>query len=161
MGMLNRSEFKSWKPGQKVKPVLVTCDAHGVEGVCKCPAKQEFAKETDINNIMKRYPGGVPLPSPENRGVFMDVSEIGDLSSVMRRGDAARDAFSELPAKVRARFDNDIYTFLDFLGNDNNYDEAVSLGLIDKKEPVLAPAPLPTPASMAKAPESKEAPPAK
>lgn len=158
MGMMNRKAFSDWKPGQKVKPVLVSCEQHGVEGVCKCPVKQEYSKEADINHIMKRYPGGVPYPSPDAVGTFMDVSEIGSLSDMMRRGDAARDAFNELPAKVRARFGNDAYAFLEFLGDRNNYDEAVKLGLVVPKE---LPAPSPTPEVTARAGESKEVAPAK
>lgn len=154
MGMMNRKSFSGWKPGQKVKPLLVTCEAHGVVGKCECPVKQEFAKDLDINVIMRRYPGGVPLPPAEHQGVFADVSQVDGLAEMLRRGDAARDAFMQLPAKVRSRFDNDPYLFLEFLGNDKNYDEAVSLGLVVKKEP---PAPLPD----AKATESKEVPPAK
>lgn len=156
MGMMNRAEFATWQPGQKVKPVLVSCPDHGNPEVCQCPVKQEYRKETDVNELMKRYPGGIPLPVPA-QAVFADVSEIGTLADVMRRGDAARDAFLQLPAKVRSEFGNDPYTFLQFLTDDKNYDKAVELGLIEKK-----PAPeMLAPVVPGGQPVPKEVPPAK
>lgn len=151
MGMMNKKSYVGWKPGQKVKPVLVTCENHGVEGVCKCPVKQEFRKDSDINHVMRNYPGNSPLPRVEPQGVFADVSGVGSMAEVLRQGDAAREAFMKLPAKVRARFDNDAYAFLEFLGDDKNYDEAVTLGLIEKKEEPKAPTPAATPAEPPKA----------
>lgn len=141
MGMMNRKSFVGWKRGDAVKPVLVTCEQHGVEGVCKCPVKQEYAKDADINHVMRNYPGNVVLPVVQPQGVFADVSGVVGFAETLRIGDQAREAFMGLAAKVRSRFDNDAYKFLEFLADEKNYDEAVSLGLVEKKEPVKAPLP--------------------
>lgn len=141
MGMMNKKSFVGWKPGQKVKPVLITCEQHGVEGVCKCPVKQEYAKETDINHVMRNYPGNIGLPIVQPQGVFADVSKVEGMAEILRQGDSAREAFQALPPAVRARFSNDAYSFLEFLGDEKNYDEAVSLGLIVKKEVPKEPTP--------------------
>ena len=46
----------------------------------------------------------------------------------------------ELPAKVRARFDNDPQMFLEFVASEDNRQEAVELGLIKLAPPVAEPA---------------------
>lgn len=140
MGMLNAKSFSNHKIGDRVKPVIVT--GPGL-------TKQEFAKECDINHIMKRYQTTGELPRGKDlQPVFADVSNIGDYADVLRRVDAARDGFMELPAFIRSRFQNDPGQFLDFLANAENRDEAVKLGLVEAKplpvEPVapVVPAPI-------------------
>lgn len=44
--------------------------------------------------------------------------------------------FNELPATIRERFANSPHKLVEFLSNDSNYDEAVKLGLANKREPV-------------------------
>jgi len=122
MGLLNRHQFKNHKIGDRVSPGLDT--GPGM-------TKQEFAKECDINHIMKRYgaTGQLPIRS-DLQPVFADVSGIGDYADVLRRIDASRDAFRQLSPELRARFNNQPDALVEFLADTANRDEAVKLGLI-------------------------------
>lgn len=91
--------------------------------------EQCFAYECDINNIVKmQVPTTVNPKTPLFNTVFSpDLYEkslniIADASS----------RFEELPSDLRTRFENDPKKLLEFLSNDENYDEAVKLGLIEK-----------------------------
>lgn len=132
MGMMNRKELAKLKPGVRVKPVCVC--GPGL-------TKQEFANETNINTIMKRYKSTGDLPR-NMRGlqpVFADVSAMGDYAESLRRIDAAKDGFMKLPAALRLRFGNQPNEFLAFLHDNVNRDEAVKLGLIPPVAESLAP----------------------
>lgn len=141
MGMMNRKVYSEHKLGDRVKPVTVC--GPGL-------TKQEFAKESDINNIMQRYikTGQLSGRIDGLQPIFADVSQIGDYADTLRRIDAARDAFALLPANVRTRFGNSPEALLDFLQNGENLDEAVSLGLVPAPapKPVEPPAPVVPPA---------------
>lgn len=140
MGMLNSKSFSEHKLGDRVKPVCVT--GPGL-------TKQEFAKEADINHIMKRYmmTGSLTGRIDGLQPIFADVSGIGDYADVLRRIDAARSAFGQLSAQVRGRFRNDAGELVDFLQDEGNRDEAISLGLLPPRavavEPVAPVVPVP------------------
>lgn len=94
--------------------------------------KQEFRDETNINNVVAQH---------AVTGQFTHVSsvmpEYGDFSNVMDYQEArnqilqAELAFAQLPAAVRKRMGNDPATFIDFLEDPNNQEEAVKLGLAE------------------------------
>lgn len=94
--------------------------------------KQEFAKECDINEIVRRFgitgelPNGVAMPSS---GDFEGVTDFHSAMNLVRQ---AQDEFLLLPAEVRARFNNDPGQVLAFLEDGRNRDEAMKLGLISK-----------------------------
>lgn len=94
-------------------------------------AKQEFAAECDINNIVRRYVRD-GFVAHVNKGVpqFVDVSEVGDFRSAVDQVRAATDFFSRLPAKVRARFGNDVARYIDEAGRLSR-DELRELGLAE------------------------------
>lgn len=133
MGMLNRKSFANHKIGDVVKPVVTT--GPGL-------TKQEFAKEVDINTIVKRYQlsGQLPVRLDGLQPIFADVSGIGDYGDVLRRIDAARGAFLLLPAELRSRFDNRPEALVDFLQHEENRDEAIKLGLLEVIPSVVSPA---------------------
>lgn len=136
MGMLNRKEYSKHKLGDRVKPKTL-CPEQGL-------TKQEFAQEADVNYIMARYTKTGQLPATRftpDRAIFADVSMIGDYSSELLKVQAATDAFAALPAELRSRFANDPAQLIKFVRNDSNYNEAVKLGLIEKKEEPQAPTP--------------------
>ena len=65
---------------------------------------------------------------------------------------AAQDEFMELPAQLRARFNNDPALLIDFLEKEENREEAIKLGLVaSKPTSVEAEAPVGEP----KAPEAQ------
>lgn len=108
--------------------------------------KQSMLKECNINWIVEKF-AKTGLLAWQNKAqpVFEDVSEIGDYRAAIEKIDAARESFMELPAKVRARFENDAVAFLDFMSDEANRAEAIELGLVKKPDeaapPVAAPAP--------------------
>ena len=46
----------------------------------------------------------------------------------------ANNAFANLPSRLRDRFANDPSKLLDFLSRKENLDEAISLGLVDRRD---------------------------
>lgn len=101
--------------------------------------QQNFKDECDINVIMERFgktgqvPGNLRLPS------YDDFTGVTDFQSAMNAVREASEGFMELPAKLRAQFDNDPQLFLEFVADDANRDKAVELGLI--KPPAADPGP--------------------
>ncbi len=112
-------------------------------------AQQQFKDECDINNIMERFGLTGELPTSPLPPQYGDFSGVLDYHSAMNAVLAAQDAFSELPATIRARFENDPNSLIRFLDDPNNRDEAIKLGLVDSKEPRAA---MPEPSEPASAP---------
>ncbi len=100
---------------------------------CKDPslAQQHMKDECDINVIVERFgvTGRVPVTPIEPS--YGDFSGVGDYHTALNKLRAADEAFMALPAKVRAKFDNDPNALLQFLQNEENRDEAIQIGLID------------------------------
>lgn len=94
-----------------------------------------------MNIIMRRYELGGALP-PAPPPVYADVSGV-DFDQAQLVVAAAKSRFFSLPARVRDRFDNDPGSFLDFMDDPRNVQEAQELGLL------RAPAPTATPAAPA------------
>ncbi len=114
----------------------------------KIRVKQSAKNECDINQILARYlRTGVVSPAnmAKRQAVFGDVSEIGDFHASQNKVIEATDAFMTLPAKIRARFENDPGQLLDFCADSNNRDEAIELGIITKIEEETPPEPPPDP----------------
>lgn len=100
--------------------------------------RQEFAEESDINNIMKRYAAGMPIPSGTRPPVFDDFSNVPDFAQAYEIVQRSTELFQQLPSDIRERFGNDPQLLLAFLQDSRNRDEACKLGLLDK--PVAVPA---------------------
>jgi len=134
MGMMNRKIYANHKVGSKVVYKTET----GTDSKCK----QEFREETDLNQIVARFlrTGKLPNVNEQARGVFADVTQIGDFGDVLRRSLAGKEAFASLPAKIRSRFENDPVQFVEFLQDPANRKEAEDLGLV-KAAPPPPPAP--------------------
>lgn len=98
--------------------------------------QQQFKEECDINNIMKKYQQtGQFLHLTGKQGVYSDFSELTDYQSMLHKVFNAQEAFQSLPAQVRARFQNDPGQLINFIQDKNNYDEALSLGLLNPQNP--------------------------
>lgn len=92
--------------------------------------KQSEAAATDINGIVARYANnGVLEHIAKNPPVFLDVSELGDYREMLDHVARSEKLFAGLRAEVRARFDNDVASFLDFLVTPGNEKELQELGL--------------------------------
>lgn len=94
------------------------------------------AEDCDINVLLARYEKTGQFPeTPANIDqAFGDFSNIPDLQGVMEAAQQAEEAFMELPAKVRAKFDHDPAKLWDYLHNPENMEESYKLGLREKKK---------------------------
>lgn len=93
-------------------------------------AQQQFAEESDINTIVRRF--GLTGEIPENfkmpvSGDFTNIPSFEEAQNMIR---AAQEAFDQVPAHIRARFDNNPQKLMNFLDNEENKAEALKLGLI-------------------------------
>lgn len=105
--------------------------------VCLEPTKaqQHFKDECDINYVLNNF-GIDALSVSPLQPRYGDFSDVVDYHSALNAVIAAEDEFMALPAKIRSRFDNDPAKLIDFLENPANREEAESLGLVNKTEPV-------------------------
>lgn len=107
--------------------------------------KQEFTKEVDINNIMKRFEmsGYDPTVLPVTKRVPLagDFTQFPEsYHAALNFVNQANDAFMELPAELRARFENDPQKWLKFVDDPANEAELIELGLVLPAEvPALSP----------------------
>lgn len=101
-----------------------------------------FAKDADINDIMKRFgvkDGSIPPMAIDPR-YFGDFTDAPDFRQALDNIRDAQQRFALLPADVRARFNNDPVQLFQFVENPLNEDESVRLGLLQKiPEPVVPP----------------------
>lgn len=110
--------------------------------VLKCDPKegrtqQQFKDECDVNIIVERYVKtgnwGSSLKPGTKTPMFGDFTEAPDYQECMDKLIAAQADFDSLPSRLRKRFNNSPYDLLEFLHDPANKDEAIALGLIEKK----------------------------
>lgn len=114
--------------------------------------RQEFQEECDINNIMKKYfKTGVLTHVNRNAPMYGEVPAC-DFREAFEIVEKSENLFSELPAELRAHFDNDPSKFLEFMEvPENRSEEALQALLPDARaaramapaEPVEPPEPSP------------------
>lgn len=98
---------------------------------------QCFTDECDINNIMAKYER-TGLLEHVNRhqgqyGEFIDAPSYQEAQNLIIE---ANNMFMEIPAAVRAKFENSPAKFLEFVQDPNNLPEMYELGLAIKPAPV-------------------------
>lgn len=102
--------------------------------------KQAMRDECDINFIMKKFiKTGAVEHGNKFSGDYGYATSVSfhDAMNLISKGESM---FSELPAAIRLRFENDVPSFLDFVQDPANAEEMVSLGLSEPREPEAAPA---------------------
>jgi len=92
--------------------------------------KQSFRDECDINHILRQFNVTGQLPVGSVQPQYGDFSGITDYQSALNAVMAAQDSFLALPAKLRAKFDNDPAVFVDWASDEANKDEMKALGLL-------------------------------
>lgn len=96
--------------------------------------KECFAVDADLNVLVQRFGiTGVPV-TPLDPSQFGDYSDAPDLRGALEIMRDAEDAFNNLPARVRRRFDNSAADLWDFLQNPENMAEAEELGIVVRAE---------------------------
>lgn len=93
-------------------------------------AVQSDANEVDINKIVARMQKGGTIPIVDGEPFYGDVSGLNGLQDAFIKVREANELFMEYPADIRERFENDPVKMVDFFSDDNNYTEAVDLGLV-------------------------------
>lgn len=93
---------------------------------------------TDIKNILDRFtrtgtfgsviPGRAPA-----RPMFGDFSDIPDFQTIQNQYARVSEYFDGLPSDLRYKFGNDPVKFSAWMSKEENYEEAVKLGLVEKR----------------------------
>lgn len=118
-----------------------------VQLTCTGPGrtKQSFKDECDINTIIRRFlRTGVLDFAQKHEPRYGDCTGV-EYQAAMQTVAAAKSLFNDLPAALRARFENEPAKFLEFVQDERNAEEARELGLL---KPVATPAPAPAPAAL-------------
>lgn len=102
-------------------------------GESRC--QQNLADETDINYILrKQVETGLVKHVNTHQGQYGNFASSTDYHDCMNKVAAADQAFSTLPADLRAQFENDPAQFLEFVGDPENIDEMRDMGLLPPAE---------------------------
>lgn len=100
--------------------------------------QQHFAKDANLNTIMKRFgvtDGAFP-PAALDPRFFGDFTDAIDFREHLDRVRNAVDRFNALPADLRSQFNNDPILLHDWVTDPANANDAVELGLLAKKPAV-------------------------
>lgn len=95
---------------------------------------QSMAEEADINVILRRVGIGGQVPQNFRLPQYGDYEGISDFQSALGAVMEASGQFMQLPASVRAQFQNDPQVFLDFTVNPANIDALRKMGLAKESE---------------------------
>lgn len=102
--------------------------------------KQSFKDISNINSIMAKYDRtGIVEHFSRYNGSYGDFTSCNDYQESIAKVHEANEMFMTLPASLRKRFDNDAASFLEFVGNPHNREEARNLGLLKPVEKDVAP----------------------
>lgn len=108
-------------------------DESGLDTGDQGGAKQSFKEEVDINTIVKRFGLGYELPENHRVPEYGDFSDITDFHTAMNATAQAREAFDQLPAEIRSKFQNDPGMYVSFCLDPNNQGELRKMGLLNKE----------------------------
>lgn len=111
------------------------------------PSKTVLGLENDvnINQIVARAKRNQAVPISMKSPVFGDFSQTPDYQSLLNRVMQIRSEFMSLPAKTREKFGNSEADFYNYINNPENHDEAVKLGILEKKAVKASPEPVKPP----------------
>lgn len=97
--------------------------------------KQAFKDECDVNQILAKYNKTQQLNHVNSiSGHYGDFTNATDYQTSLNAVMDANERFMGLSAQVRAKFNNNPAQFIDFMSNDQNYEEALNLGLLDSQK---------------------------
>lgn len=133
-----RIVYNEWFKEEVRNPL--TYDRHAVSDAngLSCPeptlTQQQFAEESDINFIAKRFGLTGEMPQVLELPKYGDFSGIFDFQTAQDSVIEAQRQFMTLPARVRAQFNNNPQQLLQFLDSTNPDDRelAQALGLVKK-----------------------------
>lgn len=88
---------------------------------------QSMSEDADLNIMLKRFKVTGQMPETVRLPQYGDFSGITDFQSALNAVIEAEDNFLELPAELRARFQNNPQLLLDFVENPGNIAEVKKL----------------------------------
>jgi len=94
-------------------------------------AQQHFGPEVNINTIMEKAKRGIAPRVGNKIAKYGDFSNVTCFADALQQINEANEMFMSIPAKVRARFNNDPNYLIQFMNHPGNRAEAIELGLID------------------------------
>lgn len=110
----------------------------------KSRTKQAHKDETDINIILRKHEKGLVVDHlNKHQGQYGDFIDAPDYHTALNRIHAADEAFMEIPADIRAEFDNDPAQFLEFVQNPENLPSMREMGLAPHETTEAPPGPPP------------------
>jgi phage internal scaffolding protein len=93
--------------------------------------QQHFKDQCDINNIIRQYDRtGLITHVAKAKAFYGDFTLVNEYQDALNLVMEAQDTFGELPAEIRAQFENDPGAFFEFVSNPQNADEMKRMGLI-------------------------------
>ena len=95
--------------------------------------EQHHTDTCDINKILAQFMETGIMPQTNVNPQYGDVSDV-DFTQMQNQLATAKTLFEELPEQVKARFNNEMHTFLHFAENPDNIPELVDMGLAVKNE---------------------------
>ena len=95
--------------------------------------EQHHTDTCDINKILAQFMETGIMPNTNATPQVADVSDV-DFTQMQNQLATAKTLFEELPEQVKARFNNEMHTFLHFAENPDNLPELVDMGLAVKNE---------------------------
>jgi len=98
--------------------------------------QKQYKDQVNINKIMQKYKATGTITHIRNaaQGVYMDLTQIGDYAESLMQIQRANEAFEQIPAELRIKFQNDPSKLISYLADSKNHEEAVKLGLMVKRE---------------------------
>ena len=95
--------------------------------------EQHHTDTCDINKILAQFMETGIMPNTNANPQYGDVSDV-DFTHMQNQLATAKTLFEELPEQVKARFNNEMHSFLNFAENPDNLPELVDMGLAVKNE---------------------------
>ena len=95
--------------------------------------EQHHTDSCDINKILAQFMETGIMPQTNANPQYGDVSDV-DFTQMQNQLATAKTLFEELPEQVKARFNNEMHSFLNFAENPDNLPELVDMGLAVKNE---------------------------
>lgn len=106
------------------------------KSVGKSKVQQQFRKDSDINNILKKYEKTGLLVDPNiiraGKPIFGDFSNMPTYFEAVTKINEINEQFMRLNPEVRAEFLNEPGNMVEFLNNPENYEKAVKMGILHK-----------------------------
>lgn len=99
--------------------------------------QQQFVEEADINTIVNNFLKTGEMPDNVKLPQYIDYEGVFDFQTAMNTMLDAEQNFMQIPAKIRAQFENDPQQFLEFAANPENKGKLHEMGFLreDYKPP--------------------------